>query len=157
MIYQFIYYILFISSLTATPYVVFRYIMAGDEYSGVFYPLFWIFGLTFLISYFWISLNGFYRCFVLSKKKDKWNPWNLIKSVHSVMISAIYGSLYLSIFGLIGYVIGTVTLDNVPQVKDVFMAVMHIPVLEYILKGVPLTLGAFIGRLLTSWCIDVQC
>jgi hypothetical protein len=134
--------------------------MSGDEYliaTNVFYPILWIGALIFLLAYFFTSIRNVYECFHQSKRRDKWQLWNIFRKVHAIMVATIYNSLYIAIFGLIGYIIGTMVLDNVPQVKEIFMAVVHIPVLEYVLKGIPLAVGSLVGNFLTSWCVDVQC
>lgn len=155
MVFILIYYLLFILVLTFIPFVVYRYIMAGDEYliaSNLLYPILWIFGLTFLASYFFTSVKNIYQCLYLSEKKD-----NFFKRLHTIMVGTIQNSIYVTIMAFVGYIIGTIVLDSVPKLKDLFMAVVHIPVLEYVIKGVPLALGGILGNLLTLACIDMSC
>lgn len=158
MIFVIIYFILFIISLVSIPYVVYKIILFGDEYSLItnhMYPYLWITAIIFLVCYFWISIRNIYNCWYLSSKK--YDLFNTIKSIHTIMISSIYSSLYMTLFGLIGYICGNVTIEMVPEIKDIFMAIVHIPVFEYILKGLPLMFGSMLGDLLSFWCISSNC
>ena len=158
MIYLLVYYLLFLGSLIAIPYIVFRYILSGDEYlisTNIFYPILWIGVLLFLSSYFFTSIRNFYECFYA--KSSDWSAWSFTRKLHAIMVGSIYNSLYISIFGLVGYIMGVIALDNIPEVKEIFMSVVHIPVLEYFLKGVPLGAGAILGNVLTTWCVKTQC
>ena len=157
MVFILIYYLLFLITLTFIPFVVFRYIMAGDEYlitSNMMYPMLWIIGLTFLASYFFTSIKNIYSCFYKSKSKKS---VDFFQKIHTIMVSTIHNSIYVTIFSLVGYILGIILLDNVPKLKDLFMSVVHIPVLEYILKGVPLAIGSILGQLLTAACVTTNC
>lgn len=158
MIFYLVYFPLLIVTLTCIPFIVFRYVMIGDEYlliSSPFYSIFWIISLLFLFSYFWNTIRYFYDYIVSKKNTKKFEMWSTIRSIHSIIVGSVYSSIYMTILGFIGYILGLSLVDNLPELREFLMAFVHIPQFEYVIKGLPLTVGALLGQLMTTWCVNV--
>ncbi len=168
MIFYLIYYLLLFGYLLITPYLVFRYIMSGDQYLMISSPVLaygWLFILSFLGAYALNSIKSFYTCFIdrgsqggdSTSASTTMTLDKIVRGFHSSLISSVYYAIYLAIFSTVGYLVGSTVIETIPQLKELLLAVIHIPGFEFILKGVSVTVGGLVGHLLASFCLDLKC
>ena len=155
-IFLILYFLLYGISFISIPYVVFVYVLSGDEYtlvSNPIYPLLWIIALLYLTSYFWISLRNIYFCFVESNTKI--DLWSTIRKLNTIMVSSLYNSIAVTVAGFICYIVGITVIDYVPKVREIFMAFVQIPYVEYFLKGIMLAVGVAVADFISYWCMEL--
>lgn len=165
-IFYLLYYLFFIVSLLAIPYVTSYYILAGDPYlivSSGYYYYFWLIISIFIIAQAFSLTSSAYQCFfqnnndqiTSSSYTDSFT--RTLTNLHNLTLASFYTSIYITILGFGGYLGGVTAMDTIPAVKELLVGVIHIPGFEFILKGIPLALGAIIGNIIAFFCVTSAC
>ena len=150
LLYWFVFIVAFTVSLIMIPYIVYRFIMNGDEYSmvsSVFLPIMYVLILSFLINNVFMTSYQFVRCW---GKTDG----DLIDTTYKSVIRGLYISIYMSFFSVAIYIIGNYFINRAPYLKDILMSVTSLPEAEYFIKGIPIPLGSLLGYALSYLCVD---